>query len=153
MDQASNDCAHGRRGVTLIEASLAIAVLGILLVSVIPAGSVTDEWSLARAARLTEGVLTRARLTAISRRHTLRVRAGTGFSLETVDQAGTIVSRVDLSASGIRAIDSLRIRPATLRYNPRGQGSAGSVYLFRGRRGIRVVSNFVGRIRRHGFRF
>jgi len=145
--------ARGRDGVTLIELSIAVAILGILLVLAVPATSVLDEWSLARAARLAEGTLTSARLTAIAHRRKLLVRARPGGVLETVDPAGAVLARLDLAASGVRAIDSVRLRPAAVRYNPRGHGSAGSIYLYRGRRGIRVVSNFVGRIRRHSFRF
>ena len=150
---ASRGVVAGRRGVTLIELSITVAALGILLGLAIPATFVLDEWSLARAARLAEGTLTSARLTAIAHRRTLLVRTSPSGVLETVDRAGSVVARVDLAASGIRAIDSLRVRPAAIRYNPRGHGSAGSIYLYRGRRGIRVVSNFLGRIRRHSFRF
>jgi len=151
--RSQNFAVHGRDGTTLVELSVAAALLGILFALAIPATSVLDEWSLARAARLAEGTLTRARLTAIAHRRPLLVRARPGGVLETVDRAGTVLARLDLSASGIRAIDSLRVRPAAVRYNARGHGSAGSIYLYRGRRGIRVVSNFIGRLRRHSFRF
>lgn len=153
MGLPSNVVTRGRTGYTLIELAIAIALLGLLLALALPSISVLDEWSLARAARLTEGHLTSARLTAIAHRRGLLVRATSAGVLETVDRAGVVVARLDLTASGMRAIDSVRVRPSAVRYNPRGHGSAGSIYLYRGRRGVRVVSNFVGRIRRHSFRF
>jgi hypothetical protein len=54
--------------------------------------------------------------------------------------------------SGDVALDSIRLRPATLRFNARGQAAPGSVYLYRRDRGVRLVSNFLGRIRQENFR-
>lgn len=141
------------RGFTLIEAIGAILILSILLLLLSPRLEALDQWSIARAARLVERHLSGARLHALATRRPVQVRLSGGRVLESVDGAGRILARLDLRRSGLRTLDSVRVRPSRIRYNPRGQGSAGSVYLYRGHRGERVVSNFVGRIRRHSFRF
>jgi hypothetical protein len=55
--------------------------------------------------------------------------------------------RLALAGPDALPVDSLRVRPATLRFNARGQAAPGSVYLYRGRRSIRIVCNFLGRLR------
>lgn len=139
-------------GFSLIELVTALAVAAVLAAATLPALGALERWSLARGASLAERHLMSARLGALSGRERLRVRL-IGTTLETVDPAGRVKGRVSLDGDGFRALDSARLHPATLRYNARGQGSAGSLYLYRGRRGIRVVSNFVGRIRSHPFSF
>ena len=140
-------------GTTLVEIGIALSLLGILLAIAVPAGSTLDHWSLTRATRLAERHLVAARLHAVAHRRPLRVRVSQSRFVETVDATGQIVARIDLGGSGMRSLDSIRIRPPTIRYNPRGHGSAGSLYLYRGNRGVRLISNFVGRVRRHSFRF
>ncbi len=140
-------------GLTLVEAIISLVLLSILAALILPRLDALDQWSIARAARLTERHLAGARLDALAHRRPVRVRLTAGRILETVDGSGRLVSRLDLRASALRPLDSVRVRPANIRYNARGQGAAGSVYLYRGHRGVRVVSNFVGRIRRHSFRF
>jgi len=141
------------RGFTLVEAALVLTALSILALLSLPHLDALDQWSIARAARLTERHLSGARLNALAHRRPLEVRLAGGRVLETVDRAGHVVARLDLRESGLRPLDSVRVRPSRIRYNARGHGSAGSVYLYRGHRGERVVSNFIGRIRRHAFRF
>jgi hypothetical protein len=138
---------------TLVELAIVIGLVGILAAVAIPARSVFDDWSLSRSARLVERQMSGARLVAVAHRRKLGIRATGSRFLETVDRGGRIEARLDLGAGALRSLDSIRVRPATIRYNPRGHGSAGSVYLYRGHRGIRLISNFVGRTRRHSFRF
>ncbi|MDX1577442.1 MAG: prepilin-type N-terminal cleavage/methylation domain-containing protein [Gemmatimonadota bacterium] len=143
----------GRRagGFTLMELVIALAVLLTGLAITAP-WSLMDKLALARAARLAESHLVRARLHAVARHARTSVGVN-GQALELRDAGGTLLSRIDLGGASLARLDSVRVRPSTLRFNARGQGSAGSVYLYRGRRGIRVVSNFVGRVRRSAFRF
>lgn len=140
-------------GATLVEAVVALALLSLLALVVAGQREAFDQWSIARAARLTERHLSGARLNALAHRRPVQVRLAGPRVLETVDAGGRVVARLDLERSGLAPLDSIRVRPSRIRYNPRGHGSAGSVYLYRGHRGVRVVSNFIGRIRRHGFRF
>jgi hypothetical protein len=133
-----------------------VIVVGILVVlgmAALPATSALDRWSLSRAARLTTTQMIEARLLAVGRRDRIRVRVVGSGTLETVDGAGAIIDRRVLAGPSPGLVDSVRIRPNAIRYNPRGHGAAGSIYLYRNGLGIRVISNFVGRIRRHGFRF
>ncbi|MFW6193741.1 MAG: hypothetical protein ACOC83_09675, partial [Gemmatimonadota bacterium] len=62
------------------------------------------------------------------------------------DTDGELVGTTPLVA-GTFDLDSARLRPSVLRFNARGQASPGSLYLYRKRRGVRVVSNFIGRVR------
>ncbi len=140
------------RAFTLVEIVLAVALLGVGLAAATAWGAL-DRLGLSWSARLAEAQLARARLRAVALRHPVRVALRAGHRLELSDAGGAVISVVDLGGSGLRALDSVRIRPDTIRYNPRGHGAAGSLYLYRGRRGIRLVSNFIGRVRRQSFGF
>lgn len=96
--------------------------------------------------------LSRARMLAVARRQTLRVRISASGSLVLLDPDGERLDEVALQGDGLWTLDSLRLRPATLRFNSRGQAAPGSLYLYRGRRSVRLVSNFVGRIRQESLR-
>jgi prepilin-type N-terminal cleavage/methylation domain-containing protein len=139
-------------GFTLVEIAIVVGLIGLLLTTTLPATRMLDHWSISRAARITERHLAGVRLRAVAHRERLRVRVVAPGTLETVDATGAVVDRVELARADGRYVDSVRIRPRTLGFNTRGHGAAGSVYLYRGDRGIRVVSNFVGRLRRHSFR-
>lgn len=128
---------------------MAISLLGILLTAAV-SWDVIDRWSLARATRLAESHLTRARLRALASRSKVEVRSN-GRWLELREPPGALVGRIDIG-TGSGLVDSIRLRPAVLRFNSRGQGSPGSLYLYRGRRGMRVISNFLGRVRSIPFR-
>ena len=143
----------GNAGLTLIELMTALAMLSILAAVVLPAYDVLDRVSLHRSADLAAGHLIRARLGALARGEKVRVSLDPNGRLLFLDVAGRRLSSVDLGGQGLLALDSVRIRPSSIRYNARGQGSPGSLYLYRGHRGVRVVSNFVGRVRRQLFHF
>jgi len=140
------------KGFTLVEAGIVLGLIGILLAVALPSTSAFELWSISRAATVTERYLSGVRLRAIARRERLRVRVAAPGTLETLDVTGVVIDRRELAGPDHRYVDSVAIRPRTLGYNSRGHGAAGSVYLYRGDRAIRVVSNFVGRVRRHTFR-
>lgn len=135
----------GRNGFSIVELAIAIAIAGVAVALVIPRGPL-DRLGLTRAARVAESQLALARLHAVAAHAPTEVRL-VGTQLEVSLRRGRLLSRVDLGRHGLGRIDSIRVRPATLRFNARGHGSSGSVYLYRGRYGIRLVSNFVGRVR------
>ncbi|MFQ5890058.1 MAG: GspH/FimT family pseudopilin [Gemmatimonadota bacterium] len=103
------------------------------------------------AADLVRSHLGLARMVAVARRETMRVRASPLGDLLLLDPRDSVVAVAPVGRGGPLALDSLRVRPATLRFNARGQAAPGSVYLYRGRRGVRLVSNFLGRVRRETF--
>lgn len=83
----------------------------------------------------------------------MRVRLDPGGSLVALDARGRIVAATPLRDAGLLGVDSVRLRPATLRFNARGQAGPGSLYLYRGGRGVRLVVNFIGRVRREDFTY
>jgi hypothetical protein len=83
----------------------------------------------------------------------VRVRILADRSLGLLDPRDTVLARIRIAGDGLLALDSVRLRPSTLRFNPRGQAAPGSLYLYRGRRGVRLVSNFLGRVRREELAF
>lgn len=139
-------------GFTLVELLIALT-LAALLAALGVRGYRTwrDSVALEAAGRAAHGHLALARTRALARRQTLRVRLTQGGALETYDPAGRVVDRTWLSGD-VSRLDSLRLRPRTLRFNARGQAAPGSLYLYRGPRAIRLVCNFVGRIRTVRFR-
>lgn len=145
--------ARPRSGYSLVEIVIVLGILAVLGAAALPATSALDQWALSRAARLVTAQMIEGRLLAVARRDRIRLRVVAPGTLETVDGAGAVIDRRVLAGPSPGLVDSVRIRPSAIRYNPRGHGAAGSVYLFRNGRGVRVISNFLGRIRRHGFRF
>ncbi len=140
-------------GHTLIELLVAVAMTGLLAAAIAPSSRILEGWALNRAAAIVEGQLSTARLRSIASRRPVRIVRVGGAGLATLDASGGALARRELGVGRLGGVDSVVVRPPTIRYNGRGQGSAGSVYLYRGRRGVRVISNFVGRVRRQGFRF
>lgn len=135
----------GRSGFSLVEVAVALAVTGLAAAFIISREPL-DRFSLTRAARVAESQLTLARLHAIATHAPTAVTLA-GTRLEVSRHGGSLLSRVDLGGHALGRLDSVRLQPSTLRFNARGHGSPGSVYLYRGDRGIRLVSNFVGRVR------
>ncbi len=132
---------------------MALAVLAVSVTAAVPAFDVVDRVSLARSAEIARGHLARARLTALARRARVEVRLGRSNRLLLLDAGGNRIAEADVGGDGLLALDSLRIRPTSIRYNARGQGSPGSLYLYRGDRGVRLVSNFLGRVRKQRLQF
>ncbi len=135
----------GRSGFSLVEVAIALAVTGLAATFIISREPL-DRFSLTRAARVAESQLTLARLHAVAT-HVPTAVTLAGTRLEVSRRGGSLLSRVDLGRHTLGRLDSLRLQPSTLRFNARGHGSPGSVYLYRGERGIRLVSNFVGQVR------
>lgn len=138
---------------SLPELLLVVAVVSLLAGLGAPGvAGLAEGASLDRSAALARAHLGRARVLAVSRRETLRVRVGAAAELLLLDGRDSLLAAADLSGPGFLGLDSVRLRPRTLRFNARGQAAPGSLYLYRGRRAVRLVSNFVGRVRREDLR-
>lgn len=108
--------------------------------------SFREASALRAAARQVVAELSLARRLAVNRRETVRFAAASD-DLALTAEDGAVLVRLALAGPDALPVDSLRLRPATLRFNARGQAAPGSVYLYRGRRSIRIVCNFLGRLR------
>lgn len=140
------------RGHSLVGLLAALSLAGVL--SAMAAAGLRDHGpSAALRARGSAAVafLARARLEAVGRREVVRLRVRPPGRLVLYDARDVPVARLSLVEPGT-GLDSVRLAPRTLRFNPRGQASPGSLYLFRAGRGVRVVCNFVGRLRVERFR-
>ena len=146
MAGTTGRCVEGRRGVTLLEMLIVLVILGIA--TALGAEGLrryNGAVALERAGDAARSRLGHARMLGVTRRAVVTVR---------IEAPGTMVLREpDGSVAGVTplagpfGLDSLRLRPSVLRFNARGQASPGSLYLYRERRGVRLVSNFVGRVR------
>lgn len=105
-----------------------------------------DAVALDRAAEAARARLAEARMLAVARRGVVELRVTGSGALELRDPDEAVVGVTPL-VDGDFDLDSARLRPSVLRYNARGQASPGSLYLYRSRRGVRLVSNFIGRVR------
>jgi hypothetical protein len=99
------------------------------------------------ASRSVRNQLVLARSLSVARRERIRIRLDPEGDLVLLDDSGRRLARATVGLDGDLRVDSVRVRPATLRFNPRGQAAPGSVYLYRGNRIVRIVSNFLGRLR------
>lgn len=135
-------------GFTLLRLVVAIALLGIAVTgSISGVRSLAGSAELAGAARVVRGHLVYARTVAISRREVVKLTLTPAGELLLRDSRDSVVRRTPLlGADGFR-LDSASLRPTALRFNARGQAAPGSVYLHGGRAGVRLVMNFVGRVR------
>ncbi|MGI9039095.1 MAG: GspH/FimT family pseudopilin [Gemmatimonadota bacterium] len=137
----------GVAGFTLPEVSIVLVLTATLLAL---GWSGTAEFreaaALRSAARRVQSELSAARRLAVSRREPVRLtRSGPALILTADD--GTPLGGLELTGPERLDLDSLRVKPATLRFNARGQAAPGSVYLYRGNRSIRIICNFLGRLR------
>jgi prepilin-type N-terminal cleavage/methylation domain-containing protein len=136
-----------RSGFTLPEISMVL----VLVATVLGLGwsglaEFREAAGLRSAARQVQAELSAARRFAVSRREPVRLtRSGEALILTADDL--TPLGGLELSGAERLDLDSLRLKPATLRFNARGQAAPGSVYLYKGDRSIRIVCNFLGRLR------
>lgn len=138
------------RGFTLAELMIVLTVVSTLLtVGWSGARAFREASELQAAARRATAQLSLARRLAVNRRETIRVRLLDG-DLALTDVDGRPLLRVPVGGPDGLPVDSVDVRPATMRFNNRGQAAPGSVYLYRGRRSIRIVCNFLGRLRIEG---
>lgn len=135
------------RGFSLPEILIALTVLATLAaLGWSGLRSFREASALRAAARQVVAELSLARRLAVNRRETVRF-AAVADDLALTAEDGAVLVRLALAGPDALPVDSLRVRPATLRFNARGQAAPGSVYLYRGRRSIRIVCNFLGRLR------
>lgn len=135
-------------GYTLVELLIALVVIGTLSsLGWTALRSFRDAAALEGAARSVSRQLAAGRNLAVSRRETIRLRAGPA-DIGIYASDGTRISSLAVGPAGELPVDSVEIRPSTIRFNARGHAGAGSIYLWKGRSGIRLICNFLGRIRR-----
>lgn len=137
----------GARAFTLLELLVALVLFGLVAAAAGPSVAAhRDATALRRSASAVRGLLASARQAAVARRAVVRVRVDPRGTVTATADDGTEVGALPLG-TGDLALDSVRLRPPTLRFNPRGQAAPGSAYLHRGDRRVRIVCNFVGRLR------
>lgn len=138
------------RGFTLLEMMIVLTIFSTLLaLGWSGARDFREASALQAAARRTTAQLSMARRLAVNRRERIRFRTVDG-DLALVDDEDRPLLRVPIGGPGGLPVDSVDVRPSTMRFNDRGQAAPGSVYLYRGRRSIRIVCNFLGRLRIEG---
>lgn len=148
---ASTGVAVGPAGMTLLELLVALALLGLALgVGAGGIRSYRDAVALDRAAASARARLAQARMLGVAHRGVVELRVTAGGALELRDPDGEVVGVTPL-VGGTFDLDSARLRPSVLRFNSRGQAAPGSLYLYRKDRGVRLVSNFLGRVRMERF--
>jgi len=144
---------RGAVGVTLPELLIALTIVGTLAaLGASGFRSLRDATSMRAATWSVRNHLVMARSLAIARREKIRVRLGPHGDLTLLTASGDRVATAAVGPGGDVPVDSLRVRPSTLRFNARGQAAPGSVYLYRGDRVVRVVTNFLGRLRVEAYR-
>ena len=135
-------------GLTLVELLIALVVTGtaasIAITSVV---ALRERTALNGASDAVTRQIALTRAIAVARRETVRLtRHPSGLAI--VDAGDRTVATLGVGRDGDLAVDSVRVRPASLRFNARGQAGPGSIYLWRGNHGVRLVVNFLGRVRR-----
>lgn len=142
-------------GFTLAELLVVLALVGV--VCTVSAGALLEfrrQAGLEAAVRSGRAALVRARMEAVFRGTTVRVRREGRAPPELVLRDGEErrVARFVLGPRSGAGLDSAVLRRSTLSFNERGQAAPGSLYLYQGERGVRLVVNFIGRVRREAFR-
>ena len=140
-------------GATLAEMLIALTILGTLTaVSASGLRSFREASSMRAASWSVRNHMALARSLAIARREKIRLRKDSAGDLVVLSASGERLAAASVGLEGDLSLDSLRVRPATLRFNSRGQAAPGSIYLYRGDRTVRIVSNFLGRLRVETYR-
>ncbi len=135
-------------GVTLPEILIALTLVSTLLaLGVSGFRTLRDATAIHAASRSVRSHLALARSLAIARREKVSVRTDASGSLTLYAESGERVTTAAVGPGADVPADSIRVRPRSIRFNARGQAAPGSVYIYRGRRFVRVVSNFLGRLR------
>lgn len=124
-----------------------LVVAGVLSVAYLGFARHRDATRLEAAARAVRGHLARGRAEGVARRAVVRLRLTDRGALVIYDEDDRPVAALPPLLGPTFDLDSVRLAPKTLRFNSRGQASPGSVYLYRGSSGIRIVCNFIGRLR------
>lgn len=142
-------------GFTLPELLVLLTLAGFVLA--VGAAALHDlrRWAgLEAAARVGAAALTRARMEAVHRGEAIRVRREGRHppALILRDRDGRRIDRYVLGPDSGAGLDSAVLRRSTLSFNPRGHAAPGSLYLYQGDRGVRLVVNFIGRLRREPIR-
>jgi prepilin-type N-terminal cleavage/methylation domain-containing protein len=141
-------CVSGSAGATLPELLIALTVVGTLAaLGASGFRSLRDATSMRAATWSVRNHLALARSLAIARREKIGVRRDASGHLVLVAASGETLMTAAVGPAADLSIDSLRVRPSTLRFNARGLAAPGSVYLYLDDRVVRVVSNFLGRLR------
>ena len=137
-----------RAGTTLIE--LLIVLLIFSTISAIGWRGLRrfrDAAALQEASNAVTRVLNLGRAMAISRRETVGLRSQAS-ELLLLSSDGSVIARLQIGPGTELPVDSVRVRPTTIRFNSRGHAGAGSIYLWRRGTTVRLVCNFLGRVRR-----
>ena len=138
----------GPAGVTLPELLITLTVVGTLTaLSASGLRNLREATSIRAATWSVRNHLVLARSLAIARREKIWIRLDASGDLVLLTPSGERVVAAAVGRAADVPVDSLRVRPSTLRFNARGQAAPGSVYLYRGDRVVRIVSNFLGRLR------
>ncbi len=143
-------CRAGRKrptGFTIPELLIVLVLAGTIAAFGFSGfAGLREAETLRSATRVVRQQLSLGRRAAVSRRETVRFRKiGDQLVLQASD--GSTLKSIALSGVDRLPVDSVLLRPATFRFNARGQAAPGSVYLFRGDRSVRIVCNFLGRLR------
>lgn len=151
MDGGGRWSPRPEAGMTIVELLMVLVMLG--LAAGIAADGLRrhrDAAALESAADAARGRLAQARMLGVARRGVVELRVTPDGALELRGPDGDVVGVTPL-VGGDFDLDSARLRPGVLRYNARGQAAPGSLYLYRRGRGVRIVSNFIGRLRTERF--
>lgn len=140
-------------GFTLLELLIALALAGLAAIGASAFHGYLRASALESAVRVGRAALTRARMEAVFRGGRVRVRRERRNPPQLVlrDADERLVARFTLGPESGVGLDSAELRRSTLSFNERGQAAPGSLYLYQGRRGVRLVVNFIGRVRREDF--
>ena len=140
-------------GTTLTEMLIVLTIVGtVTAVSASGMRNFREASSMRSASWSVRNHMAMARSLAIARREKIRMRMDSAGDLVVLSPSGERLAAASVGPKGDLPIDSMRVRPTTLRFNSRGHAAPGSIYLYRGDRIVRIVSNFLGRLRVESYR-